>query len=522
MKIDYNLAPSDSHIESDERIRSLGSYYTPATTATALAGWAIRTGDEVILEPSAGAGALLRAAFARSESLRNMCSAHAFDIDPNAIRQLRSLAKPEITVFQKDFLSECPAVQPKFDLVLANPPFNRNHSLSPKLRNELRKRFAIKGAVGLWVYFLLHSISFLKGGGRVASIVPRSILFTAHGEAFLQRLCEHFSVVGVYELSSKPQWSNFADEDGAVVLADGYLVGKSETYVKGVLTDQGATEELLADDCPTYQELFRRTVPLDKLAILSIGVVTGKNQVFLMTENERVSAKIAATDVRAVVSRRKQIRGITVTVEEISALAKEGQKTWLLAPTELTKPVEKYLERITKSERKSVVWFKKRTPWWKVQIAERYDAVFTYMNDTGPRIVRLETGVSCTNTLHRIAFRSEVSADEEISAVLTPISTFGQLAAEKMGRSYGGGVLKFEISEAKRFPILTGTQFTMDLLLRVDGMLRIGEVEAATQTVDTAFMPGIFGKDWISAQAALSQELSKLRKLRRGNPKKGG
>lgn len=501
------------------RAKRLGAYYTPDPTAEAIVRWAVRNGSETILEPSAGSGALLRAAFAQCYSLpssRSSCQALAFDIDPRAIQTLVALGIPNLTVLHKDFLSESPNEYGSVDLILANPPFNRNHSIAPEVRVELRKRFGIKGAVGLWGPFILHALEFLKVGGRVASVVPRSILFTQHGDTFLRRLCSQFRFVGVYELSSKPKWSQFADEVGAVLLADEYLLGGCSEYEKGIMTPDGDFVAKKATGCSAYLRVLRECVSLSQLASLSIGAVTGRNSVFLLSEEERVNAGLGLDDVQLILSRSRQISGLIVKKGELEDLGRQGQKTWLLAPRQLCAPIERYLERIPSEDRDSVAWFRKRNPWWKVQMAERYDAVFTYMNDLGPRIVQLDPGIACTNTLHSIVFHSESSASQRLAALLTPLSTFGQLAAELNGRAYGGGVLKFELSEARRFPILAEAMaFSPQLVEQVDCALRNGRREEAAQLVDEAFMPGLFGSTWKVANECMRQELARLRAFRR-------
>ncbi|GAB3399260.1 hypothetical protein GCM10027318_04750 [Massilia agilis] len=148
-------------------------------------------------------------------------------------------------------------------------------------------------------------------------------------------------------------------------------------------------------------------------------------------------------------------------------------------------------------------------------MASRYDAVFTYMNDAGPRVVRLEPGIVCTNTLHKLEFKPSTSEQAKYSALLSPISTFGQVAAEKIGRAYSGGVLKFELREARNLPIVISPSFNESLLSKVDGMLRNNDIVQAAQTVDEAFMPQLFGASWRDAQRTLIYELDTLRAARR-------
>lgn len=519
MKIEQNLNEQLTAICAMTRVRQLGSYYTPDSTASAVAHWAIRTGHESFLEPSAGGGALLVAAFARANELsqRPRARATAFDIDADAIVQLQALAIDELTVYEGDFLEQ--TVSEKFDLVLANPPFNRNHALSPERRSLLRNRLNTSGAIGLWGYFLLHSLSFLKVNGRLASIVPRSVLFTKHGAKYLKHLCSQFADVGVFELSKKPSWSNFADEAGAVILAEGYKGKPSNDYRRGTLNEDGTITERVAVKCALYDRVIETSVALGTLAELSIGVVTGRNSVFLLSEEERKNADLSISHVRPVVSRSKQLTGLSVTKGELLALAKEGHKTWLVAPSKLFAAVGRYLEVIPVEDRETVVWFKKRHPWWKVQVLDAIDAVFTYMNDLGPRIVAVDEGVICTNTLHRVKFLPTTSAMQRRGIFLTPISTIGQLAAERIGRSYGGGVLKFELAEARRLPVIFSKDFSPDLVVRVNKLLKEGKWDDAVLIVDEAFMPGVFGKSWRTTRYKFAEDLRDLRERRRG--KKG-
>jgi adenine-specific DNA-methyltransferase len=47
--------------------KDLGAYYTPDTIADILADWVVQTGQETLLEPSIGQGALLHAALASAK-----------------------------------------------------------------------------------------------------------------------------------------------------------------------------------------------------------------------------------------------------------------------------------------------------------------------------------------------------------------------------------------------------------------------------------------------------------------------
>lgn len=497
------------------RARQFGSYYTPDNIADTLAKWAVRNGQEMIVEPSAGHGALITAAFkqAAKQAKNPSLNVTAFDIDPSAIEVLKNLEFANLTIKKEDFLEHSSADQ-VFDVVLANPPFTRNHSLTESKRKMLRERSGALGAIGLWGYFLLHSLKFLRHGGRLASIVPRSAIFTNHGKKFLGRLCENFSSVGIYALSNKPVWSNSADEDGAVILADGHG-GRCNTYSSGELTDDGEIIYRALDGSGFYSKMINRSVTLGSVASISIGTVTGRNSVFLLTEGERISARLSTEDIRPVISRSRQLKGLSVDADELYRMACAGNKTWLLSPAELNEDVLQYLKVVPEIDRESVGWFRKRKPWWKVNVVDGFDAVFTYMNDLGPRLVQVGRGITCTNTLHSVRFHQETQENLRLSAFLTPISTFGQLAAERIGRKYGGGILKFEVGDARRLPIIEDAAFTIEFFALIDVLFREGKFESARDCVDEVIMKSTFGVDWSLPLDEMRADLILLRQQRR-------
>lgn len=506
--------------------KALGAFYTPTTIAELLAEWVVRSGAERILEPSVGEGALVAAVIGQA---RTVCGSDSHlrlfvcDIDPNAIAAILPALPHSSDGRAIDFLKLEPANTGPFHGVIANPPFTRNHALDRTVRTRLRERFAVSGAAGLWVHFLLHSLEFLTTGGRLAAVVPASALFTNYGHAALERICARFRAVEIHQIVDKPQWVNGADERGAIVLAEGYLQGstgiptaKPWSTVEGRFDSDAMSEPAHASHA--FNRLASFAVPLQTLATLKIGAVTGYNAIFLMNEEERLAAGIHRADVVPIIGRVRQAPGLRVSVEDLVELASAGEKTWLLSPRKLGprgSSVRRRLAKITSQRRKGTLWFTKRVPWWRVQLDAPCDAVFTYMNDCGPRIVLAAGDVRCTNTLHEVQFRQGVSHEQRIAASLSMISTFGQLAAERIGRSYGGGVLKFELAEARRMPILPAGAISLeDSFARVDQALRIGDRETARRLADEALLTPLLGRSVTETVSEMQLQLRRRRATR--------
>ncbi len=506
--------------KQNSTVKGLNAYYTPATIADMLAQWTVRTGSERILEPSAGAGALIDAAFRHARRLQEHPDIHfvACDINPEAIETIRPRLTDRSEVRAIDFLQLDPVSTGLFDAVLANPPFTRNHDIDSQRRTYLRNRFDTVGAAGLWVHFLFHSMAFLRTGGRLAAVVPASALFSDYGRDCLERVSNRFAEVELRQIVDRPLWTNRADERGALLFAEGFNLGSSLLPAPRRWSASGVPAADLPMSSDAYEELAGQATSLGRIASLSIGAVTGCNSVFLLDEAQRKAQAIGRRDLQPIVSRARQVPGLTIDKAKLLSLACQGEKTWLLAPKQLGEKgggVRRQLAKISAQRRASTMWFKKRDPWWKVECGAPCDAIFTYMNDRGPRMVLATEDVSCTNTLHCVRFEEHVDENQRLAACLTLLSTFGQLAAERLGRIYGGGLLKFELKDARKFPILLPKQDLASSFAKADAYLADGHVDEATRVADEALLAPLLGKRLLQAIGMLREEIDARQKVRR-------
>lgn len=500
--------------------KRLGQFYTPRSEAASLARWAVRTGMEKILEPSAGDGALLAPALARAAMLSATPPiAVAVDIDQTATDALSGRFGEAVEIINDDFFNRSASEIKPVDVILANPPFSRNQQIPPAMRAALRKRFPIRGAAGLWTYFILHARHFLRPGGRMAVVVPASACFADYAQDLLVQLRADFREVSLFELPSKPDWIGGADERGALLLAEGWQAGPAATVKRGVWSYEiGAPRPTSAPPLPSYRRLLAASRPLASMAALSIGVVTGANRVLLLSQKEVESTGIAREDLVQIVTRSRQAPALRFGRDDLAA-ASPTEKVWLLSPRTLGPrggAIRRRLALIGPRARRTTAWLNKRSPWWRVQTLPAGDAVFTYMNDRGPRICLLDPGLLCTNTLHSIRFNGEVTEEERWATALSMISTFGQLAAESRGRSYGGGVLKFELREARSFPILPpSSSSTRDAFVAADKALRAGLPGLAQDIADKALVSPILGRGWKLAVGEMKLILEAAQAARR-------
>jgi len=86
-----------------------------------------------------------------------------------------------------------------YDVVIMNPPFTRQERMSREYKDKLFERFKnykdnLHGQLGYYGYFILLADKFLKEGGRVALVLPASILKVRSSEGIRELLAEKYSI----------------------------------------------------------------------------------------------------------------------------------------------------------------------------------------------------------------------------------------------------------------------------------------------------------------------------------------
>lgn len=190
------LLAHDASASGSTRAR-LGAVYTPRELALGLTrdAWSrlAPTSRPAVLDPSCGSGRFLLAAVDVAAATRSPLPVlHGFDIDPCAVFIARALlhSHPLIapdgpTIASRirwcDALAS-PALDPRFDLVLGNPPFlNQLERRSARSSHHARALTAstdgvIKGYADTASAFLHHAISLTRPAGVICMIQPLSLL----------------------------------------------------------------------------------------------------------------------------------------------------------------------------------------------------------------------------------------------------------------------------------------------------------------------------------------------------------
>lgn len=191
----------------DEMTRALGSIYTPAEYASILSKWAIRKASDVVLDLGLGNGAFVFSAYDRLLELgANKESAsqqiYGGEIDPVAFRELTRLAADRQIHFPNlENANFFDMRIPPVDAIVGNPPYVRRSYLGDvtALQDLLKRDTAfnaikLSSTADLYVYFLLHSLKYLKPGGRLAVITADSWMNVLYGQALKEYFLQHLVI----------------------------------------------------------------------------------------------------------------------------------------------------------------------------------------------------------------------------------------------------------------------------------------------------------------------------------------
>lgn len=511
-----------------EERRRIGAFYTPAPLSAMLARWAIRSGDDTVLEPSFGGCGFLAAA-------RDALNAHGAerpedrvygcDVDPVAFDHLAGDLpgwSPGHRLVLRDFLEagEPEGWPRRFTTVLANPPYIRHQQLEADTRARLA---AFEGAIdgvggraGLWAYFVSRAASLLALGGRMAWVLPGALMQADYARPVRDFLANRFDRCAAFLVHERLFLDEGTDEETVIVLADGFRAeGRSDGRLD---VDEATTlDELqrLIDGWDAgdwiggaghmvpaligwtdearglYARLEGVAVPLGDLAAVSIGLVTGANDFFVLSRAAAAAAGLREGDLLPVLPKFRAAPGVRFTADDHADYAGGGARALLVTSRgrEANPRVSAYLETFDAARKASISTFRKRSSWSETCDTKLASAFMPVMHHEGPRLVLNEFGCANTNTVHRVVFNDDVGRIRRMLACISMLTTFSQLSGEIVGRRYGSGVLKHEPRDAERILLLIPELAEGDVVAAfdaIDAALRTGDAALATRLADEA------------------------------------
>lgn len=247
-RLDYEVIGSIfERLISPEERHKYGQFYTRVEVVDLINSFAIRTGDETLIDPACGGGTFLVRAYARKRELapyrshsQRLQDLYGVDISRFATHLTTiNLATRDLVddenypqIARSDFFnirpystiislprtiktsglgkSQSRDVQiPLLDAVVGNPPYIRQECI-PKSSKEKYQKIAkqkdakLSARSDIHCYFWTHSISFLKEDGYLCFLTSSQWLDTNYGFKLQDFILRNFDIVAVLESLDEP------------------------------------------------------------------------------------------------------------------------------------------------------------------------------------------------------------------------------------------------------------------------------------------------------------------------------
>ena len=456
-------------IRSPGERRPLGQTYTPHPIIEAMLHWASDHGTPArVVDPGAGSGRYLLAAGRRFPA----AELHGSDVDPLATLMLRAhMAAAGLAGRARIHLGDYRALAlPEAEaptLYIGNPPYVRHHQIAPEwkawlLQTARRHGLHASALAGLHVHFFLATAEYGRRGDFGAFITSSEWLDVNYGALVRRLLLDELGGQSLHVLAPEAQPFSDATTTGAITC---FRIGDTVPAMKvrrvesvsdlGRLAKGRSVSRQRLAETNRWSVLTRVTpalpeghVELGELCRVHRGTVTGANAVWVRR------------DAHPDLPERVLFPSITRARELFGAGARLGSLDALRRVVDL--PVD--LDVFDAAERRQIDRFLRearargvpegyiasnRRAWWSVGLRAAAPILATYMARRPPAFVRNDAGARHINIAHGLYPREEMT-----DAVLDRLADHLRAAVTlAQGRTYAGGLVKFEPREMERIPV---------------------------------------------------------------------
>jgi adenine-specific DNA-methyltransferase len=513
-----------------------GGYYTPAALASWLTNWAVQRKSATVLEPSCGDGAFV------GPVLRQLV--HLGASGAGAIKQLtaieihleESLKAKRLSANVLDgfparieccdfFLWSLRNNGVRFDTVVGNPPFVRYQNFPEPSRTLAMSLMKSSGLVpnrltNIWVPFVVAAVNHLAPGGRLAMVLPAELLQVSYAAQLRAFLVDRFARIEL--VSCNDLVFEHAEQEVVLLLGESRLVSSSQDNRCniGMIEAQALNEVLrhqpmrgkslnksVNHDSEKWLKYFLNAAEisflrslrrhpcvacLSKHAEVDVGVVTGRNEFFVLSQSQVSDLELGEATI-PLVGRSAQLRGAVIEKRELNQLARDGDRVHLLAIDRnangnLPASIRRYIKLGESQGIHNGYKCSVRKPWYSVPAIWHPDYFFFRQIYDFPRVVVNRAKATSTDTIHRMR-----CTHGDVDILAASLYTYLTAAsAEIEGRSYGGGVLELEPTEAERL-LVPGVPNGGIGIQEIDSLIRQKRLDDALEENSNAILIGQIG-----------------------------
>ena len=463
----------------DER-RQFGQFATPPELAREIALASVpylRSSNDIeLLEPSAGTGSFLSAFFSTPNlSIRQ---AMAIELDPAFFSAGQKLWSGfPCTYVNGDFTRL--TAEKQFDLVVANPPYVRHHSINPADKKRLQRivrsetGLAISGLAGMYCHFLLLSLAWMKPGALGAWLIPAEWMSVNYGTALRAFFTEKVQLLRVHRFAASDVRFSDALVSSCVVWFRNAPPGEPAVFTEGENLLKTFQSKAISLDRlrtankwpPSDSDSSDRSARLRDFFIIRRGIATGDNAFFVLPAENASSLRIPPRYLKPILPSPRHLDADRIASDK-EGIPINAQRLFLLDCTsqvesELPEAVKSYLAKgcDTTAQKKLCA---SRTRWFDQEQREPPPFLCSYMgrgkgSGAPVRFILNESKAIATNSYLLLYPKGKLlrllnEHPEEKEMVWTLLRSIPADAFRKNGRSYGGGLQKMEPRELGNLP----------------------------------------------------------------------
>lgn len=485
-KVNAYKIPSSG--EARESLREKGQFWTPDWVAEAMVEYVFADKGGMLFDPAVGAGAFFRAAKAIAKEKSLYYSLSGMDIDSKALDEALQygLSKNDMRdVKIGDFIFQ--SSKNKLSAIVANPPYIRHHRISLEIKVKL-KRLSMEstgtildGRAGLHIYFLIHALTLLEDGGRLAFIMPADTCEGKFAKDLWYWVSRNFCLDAV--ITFAPEASPFPNVDTNPLIffirkdkpKDKFVwakcyESKTEAFKLWVrsgfsVAPKSSFKSFARDLTEGLRTGFSRPPMTGKASKYVLGdfvqvvrgVATGANEFFFLTDEQVQQFGIPEKYFVRAIGRTRDVTTEEITQETLDILRQKGRPTLLLSLN--GEPFDNYPEKLKKylldGEKLGLPQrplISQRKPWYKTEIRNMPPFLFAYLGRRNVRFIRNTAKIiPLTGFLCVYPKSDEKEFVERLWKILNHPDTISNLAL--IGKSYGDGAVKVEPRSLEKLPI---------------------------------------------------------------------
>lgn len=456
-------------IRSPDERRSLGATYTPSDIIESMTAWiSDNSSPSRIIDPGAGSG---RFALAAGKAFPK-ASLIAVEVDPVAALMLRanltaSGLDKQSTVLLRDFRNGDFGPSDGQTAYIGNPPYVRHHQIDREWKEWLTltaNGFGLSASqlAGLHVHFFLAALANAKQGDVGSFITSAEWLDVNYGRLVRQLLLGELGGLSIHVIDPRVMPFEGTATTGAITC---FSVGSDAPSIKMKRVDsvndlarldkgrRFAKKRL--NEAKRWTALLRATpqlpqgyIELGELCRVHRGAVTGSNATWItQADDPALPSDVlfpSVTKARELFSAGPALAsddGLRVVIdlpEDLDVLDKADRVL-----------VERFLRRAKRDGVHSGYIAKNRKAWWSVGLRDPAPILATYMARQPPAFVRNLAEARHINIAHGL-YPCEGLPKKAVDRLAQSLR---ETVSTTQGRTYAGGLTKFEPREMERLPV---------------------------------------------------------------------